>query len=87
MLGGKDGLKLHQGRFRQDIRKNFFSGRVVKHWKGLLMEVVEPSSAEVPKKKVDRALSVMGFGKAAISQMLDMMISQMFSNLNDSVIL
>ena len=76
-----NGFKLKEGRFRLDIRKKFFTMRVVKYWNRLPRECVAAPSLAVFKARLDGALSNLVWWKMSLP------IFKVPSNPNHSMIL
>ena len=84
-----DGSKLKDGRFRLDLRKKFFTMRVVKHWPRLPRAAVAAPSLAVFKARLDGSLSNLGWWKMSLLMAggWNQMIFKVPSNPNHSVML
>lgn len=83
----KDDPRLRQEKFRLHTRKKFFTERVAKQGlRRLPREVVMPPTLEVYKRYVDMGLTNMVVDLVVLSLWLNLMFSEVFSNLNYSLI-
>jgi len=62
----ENGCNLKKGRFRLEIRKKFFTLRVVKHWPRLPREAVAAPSLAVFEARLDGALSNLVWWKMSL---------------------
>lgn len=79
-------LRLHQGRFRLDIRKKFLTERVTGQWDGLPRNVVESWSLEMFRNDSMWHSVPWPIDMVVFSHRLYSMTSEIFFNLVDSVI-
>jgi len=82
-------FKLKEGTFRLDVKKKFFTMRVVRDWNRLPREAVAARSLEVFRAGLDGVLSNLVWWKVSLSWQgaWNEMSFKVVSNLNHSVII
>jgi len=66
-----NGHKLKHRKFRLNMRKNFFTLRVMEHWNRLPREAVESPSPEIFKTRLDKGPVQPAVGDPALAGGLD----------------
>ena len=64
----RNDFKLRQGRFRLNIRRNFFTERVVTHWNKLPKEVVDVLFLDAFKARMDVVLGSLVLGQPSLGR-------------------
>ena len=62
-----NGFKIKEGRFGLDVRRKFFTQRMMRHWHRLLRETVDVPSLEVFETWLDGALVSLVWWMAALN--------------------
>jgi len=63
----ENSFKQREGRLKLDIRRKFFTQKVVRHWNRLPSEAVDAPSLEVSKAKLDGTLRNLSWWVATLS--------------------
>lgn len=79
-------IKLHQWRFKLNVRKKFFADKMIKHWNGCLRRWWNHCSWKCLRKYCNDSQCPGLIDRVVLDCSLDLMISEVFCNVNESVL-